>query len=66
MGPYPLSLGPPDFVQTRNPGGAGARLTGTSKEQHVDLFQKVRTEGVDLWEEPKEGDGREATQKYWK
>lgn len=42
------------------------RLTGTSEEQHVDLLQKVRTEGVDLWEEPEEGDRREATQKDWK
>lgn len=38
------------------------RLTGTSEEQHVDLFQKVRTERVGLREEAEQGDGREAVQ----
>ena len=42
------------------------RLTRTSKKQHVNLLQKINAESVDLREESKEGDCREAIEKYWK
>lgn len=50
------------WTSARTGGGERERLTGTSKKQHVDLFQKINAERVDLREEAEQGDGREAVQ----